>query len=132
MFENKKDFYSYQISSIKNLGDTNPELLEKWRAQRAADYIAKLKNPEKPPQKTSLDAKPFKPAGTLQNTMKKVLDDKIVKKKISNSTKIEDEESEQNLQLLIKELEKTEEQLSMQKLKIGLNSKPKKSYQKDK
>ena len=54
-----------KVSSLKSLSTSNPEILAKWRATRAASYVVKQKHPLEPPIQRDLTSRPFKPSGTL-------------------------------------------------------------------
>lgn len=71
----KKTFYEQPISTFKNLGAQNPDMLASWRAKRAADFINQQGNPLEPPANLDMDGlEPFRPAGgtlTLKRSTKK-------------------------------------------------------------
>lgn len=71
----KKSFYEQPISTFKNLGTQNPDMLASWRAKRAADFINKQGNPLEPPTNVDMEGlEPFRPAGgtlTLKRSTKK-------------------------------------------------------------
>jgi len=43
----------------------HPEILAKWRAQRASQFVVTQKHPLEPPTHRDLTARPFKPGGGL-------------------------------------------------------------------
>jgi hypothetical protein len=63
----KKKFYKQPISTFKSLGASNPEVLADWRANRAAAYVAKIRNPLEPPAPSDLGPTPFRPPGATGN-----------------------------------------------------------------
>eukprot|EP01038_Epipyxis_sp_PR26KG_P007979 gene7979-10820_t len=140
----KTDFHDYKISSIKEVGETHPEIIAKWRAQRAADFIATLKDPVAPPSSKPFDSSqpfvvPLAKAKTVNNNTQKELKsskNQSKSKKISTqndekSHSINPIESQMQLSVLMNELKKTEEDLERQKLKIKLHNRTK-SYQLEK
>jgi hypothetical protein len=63
--------YEQPISTFKSLGKSNPEVLEKWRAERAANFINELRgDPVHPPKHRLVSKSAFRPPGLLQPTSK--------------------------------------------------------------
>jgi len=130
---------SHSIKTFKVLGGPHPEVLDKWRAQRAAEYIKKLKDPlDPPPKKQVVHPRTMLPAGTYHEPIpdygdankpptkahKKVLGAPVSHAKVKdiNSMKA-------SLADLMGALDQTEQELDRQKLTLKLNARKKASYE---
>lgn len=60
---NADDLYYQKISTMKSLQGVHPEILAKWRAKRASEFVVTQKHPLDPPTARDLTARPFKPGG---------------------------------------------------------------------
>lgn len=120
-----KPVNKYNISQIKGLKDTNPELLGEWRSERAAKYVNKQTNPVAQPPARELTTEPFRPCG------KKVAKPRTLAGLDSSGKKIPGTGTyggvgahaaggmdTQQLQTMLQD---TEAQIERQKLVIGLN-----------
>ena len=123
------------ISSFKDLEATHPEVLAKWRSQRAARFITTLKNPLAPPEQRPPPAHAFKLAGKTNagfpvsemNTHKtrKAPD---LSRSQSIPEVIDTARVKESLRQLTRSLDQTNEEIARQELKIALKSKTK-NYQ---
>lgn len=122
-----KKLNALQISKIKTVGDAHPEILEKWRAERAAAFIATQKDPTQPPQMRTIGERAFKPAGSINRSTKNSTTG-TQKRRVSsrdetmNSSDVTGALSDVNVAHLLQELEKTEDELARQQLKVALKS----------
>lgn len=106
----------------------NPELLDKWRAKRAANFLNRQKHPEYPPTSRDLTARPFKGGGSTEYGVSEKYENK--NKKASNSKKSSSHhhnpgQMTESLDTLMEELKKTDAEIERQQLKISLKSKTK-------
>lgn len=60
-----KPLSSYRVSQVKTVGTKAPNVLQEWRAERAAEYVSRQQNPVDPPSKRDVSDKPFKPSGSF-------------------------------------------------------------------
>jgi len=126
---------SHSIKTFKVLGGPHPEVLDKWRAQRAAEYIKSLKAPlDPPPKKKMVHPRTMLPAGTFHQPLPDYGDankppPKHLKVQTSNA-KVKDINSmKASLADLMGALDKTEQELDRQKLTLKLNARKKASYE---
>lgn len=132
----RQDAVHPTVATLKALRENanHPEILEKFRAQRAAEFVKKQKHPLEPPTSRDLPSLDFKPGGGSVNleaitekrrvrqeelqTMKKQ-----PKKPIANQEPVSTARLKEQLGTLVEQLKKTDNELSMQDLKIALNTK---------
>ncbi len=122
----------HSIKTFKVLGGPHPEVLENWRAKRAAEFLKKKSNPLDPPPKKSLDhAKPMMPAGYYHDSHpdygdvnfsppkphKKVLGALVPHGKTTDISSMKE-----SLGGLMDALDRTEKDLKRQELVLGLNA----------
>ena len=122
--------YEQKISNFRVVGKNNPEILAKWRAKRAADFVLTQNHPLEPPTSRKLGDKLFKPAGTAPDEFVNK-EFKIIKKKSKSSTIMEPVDTsrlQEKLGNLMSALDQTQSEIEKQELKIALNNKTK-SYQ---
>lgn len=154
MMSTGRRFYAQPISTMKTLNASHPEILAKWRARRAAEFITTLPNPLEPPSTTRIALKnighprSFVPS-SIEPKMKTISPNELTPaaskdrvKKILRKPNLSSisESRDPSLQLLgtsrlreqlmqlNQQLDATKEEISRQELKIALNSKTK-SYE---
>lgn len=118
-----------KVSSLKSLRSSNPEILEKWRAKRAASYVVTQKHPLEPPTQRELTSKPFKPSGSLStDSAGEAVVVPRASGKSGNSKRrgtgdgpLESSRMRGSLGPLLDALKKTEADIERQELKIALN-----------
>lgn len=121
--------YNKKISDFRIVGKNNPEILAKWRAKRAADFVLTQNHPLEPPTSRKLADKLFKPAGTAPDEF--VNKGYKIKKKSKSATIMEPVDTarlQEKLGNLMSALDQTQSEIEKQELKIALNNKTK-SYQ---
>ena len=141
-------FYTQPISTFKSLNIEHPEILNQWRANRAAEYITTLKEPLDAPSTTRIALKNnphggFKPSSTKSRDLEKASQKFIMKKstgKLPTSkvdraqiqtlssrkeTPVSTARMREEVKTLQKALQDTNEEIERQQLKINLNTKTK-------
>eukprot|EP01031_Cornospumella_fuschlensis_P024570 gene24570-29686_t len=130
----KKSIHDFKTSQLKPLYVTHPEILVQAREERAMLYLEKMgdKN-SRTVENTLMGSKPFLPGGVATRPPAPTLFD--AKKKAGGSGGGKGTgglEGGLPTEVLKEELRKTEEQISMQKLKIGLQAgRGMKSYERE-
>ena len=122
--------YDHNISTFKVVGKTNPEILAKWRAKRAADFVLTQTHPLEPPTSRMLSDKLFKPAGVAPDVLSSK-DFKVKRRSTKSSTVVQPVDTarlQEKLGSLMSALDQTQGEIEKQELKIALNNKVK-SYQ---
>ena len=130
------DLHDQKVSTFKALGKEHPDILAKWRTNRASEFVMTQKHPLEPPTGRDLPEQVFKPAGTVipqapkdfkkkPGTMKKSAADSVGGGGGGESTA----RMRETLDTLVSQLEQTEAEIERQKLKIALR-KNTKHYQK--
>ena len=120
--------YDQSISTFKVVGKTNPEILAKWRAKRAADFVLTQTHPLEPPTSRILSDKLFKPAGVAPDVIVNKEFVKVKKRSHKPSTAIEPVDTarlQEKLGSLMSALNQTQSEIERQELKIALNNKAK-------
>ena len=118
--------YDQNISTFKVVGRTNPEILAKWRAKRAADFVLTQTHPLEPPTSRILSDKLFKPAGVAPDVIVNKEFVKAKKRSHKPSTAIEPVDTarlQEKLGSLMSALNQTQSEIERQELKIALNNK---------
>lgn len=137
-------FYTQPVSTFKSLIVKHPEILEQWRANRAAEYVTTLKDPLDAPSTTRIALKNnphrgFKPASTtdLHKTMptmsmkpkrkssKSKVDRTLIQTISPQQEKKDTARMREELKSLQKALADTNEEIDRQQLKINLNTRTK-------
>ena len=121
--------YEQKINDFRIVGKNNPEILAKWRAKRAADFVLTQNHPLEPPTSRMLADRFFKPAGTAPGEF--VTKELKIKTKSKSSKIIEPIDTarlQEKLGNLMSALDQTQSEIEKQELKIALNNKTK-SYQ---
>jgi len=121
--------YDHSISTFKVVGKTNPEILAKWRAKRAADFVLTQTHPLEPPTSRMLSDKLFKPAGVAPEEFN--TKEFKAKRRSKSSTVVQPVDTarlQEKLGSLMSALDQTQGEIEKQELKIALNNKVK-SYQ---
>ena len=59
------DLRDQKVSTFKALGKEHPDILAKWRTNRASEFVMTQKHPLEPPTGRELSDHVFKPAGTV-------------------------------------------------------------------
>lgn len=124
------DFYKQKISKIKDLGTTHPDVLEKWRADRAADFISKGgKKVLEPPPPRILSTMPFHPPGNHRVEKEPLSAVRKPKVKSASTQSLGTPSYVYTLNKTISELKTslrdTKDEIERQKLLIALNTKQK-------
>lgn len=125
--------FSNSMKSIKQLNNDHPEILEKLRAERAAEYIKTQKHPKEAPTPRELAHGNFKPPGSFPSSFetKNIFEQNFEGNKKASKTK--DLNSARNMKeslgTLMNALLKTEEEIKRQELKIGLGAKTTRGYE---
>ena len=129
------------ITNFRILANDNPEVLEKWRAERAAKYLMKTKKPLDPPHKRKLmHNKPMFPSGYFHDQEPDYADRNYSPPKAHHKVrgalvphgknKGEDIKTmKASLTDLLSSLDTTEKELERQKLTLNLNARKKASYE---
>ncbi len=126
------NLYDSKISGFKGLAKYNPEILAKWRAKRAAEFVLEQKHPLDPPTARDLTARPFKPGGTIPVDPCGVgIKTKYVSKskktnnmKANNvNTELSTSRMQGTLGELLEQLNQTQSEIERQELKIALKTK---------
>lgn len=122
--------FDHNISTFKVVGKSNPEILAKWRAKRAADFVLTQTHPLEPPTSRILSDKLFKPAGVAPDSF---ANKEFAKKKKGNTSStvigpVDTARLQEKLGSLMSALNQTESEIERQELKIALNNKAK-TYQ---
>jgi len=125
------NLYNSKISGFKGLAKYNPEILAKWRAKRAAEFVLEQKHPLDPPTARDLTARPFKPGGSIPlDPSGVVIKVKYVSKtKKPNNSKMTDASGlstsrmQGTLGELLEQLNQTQCEIERQELKIALKTK---------
>jgi hypothetical protein len=139
LFE-KNLFNTYQtlsevpVTNIRALEKDHPEVLAKFRAERAAEFVAKRGKSalEPPAPRNDLGTVAFRPGGILPATTTKHDEQNRstkLNKSISSSSNGMEASLNLPVELLSQQLKKTEDEIAFQKVKIGLNSKKPKHYE---
>lgn len=136
----EKPVMEYDVATLKALGAMHPELLEKYRALRAADFVRKQSHLLDPPTHRSMSNEDvFRPAGNAgASTVLRHPPKELTKGKRppigdgrQQSVRLEPVDTariEANIGNLMDQLSKTQEEIERQELKIALKSKTK-SYE---
>ncbi|KAJ1430473.1 hypothetical protein B484DRAFT_479169 [Ochromonadaceae sp. CCMP2298] len=131
------DFYKAGITRFSTIGEKHPEVLAEWRAKRAAEYVVKRgENAVLPPAQRRAQTHAFRPGGIHLAAEKTFFEFKSpsaspAKKSTSHSKvlnplqspKVAAAAGKAELRALRLELDKTDEAMARQELKIKLNSK---------
>lgn len=125
------NLYNSKISGFKGLAKYNPEILAKWRAKRAAEFVLEQKHPLDPPTARDLTARPFKPGGSIPVDPSGVgIKAKHVSKskktntiKTNNTTELSTSRMQGTLGELLEQLNQTQSEIERQELKIALKTK---------
>ncbi len=125
------NLYNSKISGFKGLAKYNPEILAKWRAKRAAEFVLEQKHPLDPPTARDLTARPFKPGGSIPVDPSGVgIKAKHVSKskktntiKTNNTTELSTSRMQGTLGDLLEQLNQTQSEIERQELKIALKTK---------
>jgi len=130
---------SHSIKTFKVLGGPHPEVLDQWRAQRAAKYIKTIKEPlDPPPKKVINHPRSMLPPGKFHEEIpdygnRNAPPPKHIKKVRGGfvpNAKVKDIDSmKASLSDLMGALDKTETELERQKLTLKLNTLKKASYE---
>jgi len=128
-----------KISGMKNLGARHPEVLAKWRAQRAAEFVVTQKHPLEPPTERELLERPFLPCGTTVGNFGSKSSSgalQMTKPKKSNPSRnvntmmmmsggaeVNTGRMRESLGALMAELDKTENAIARTELKLALKNK---------
>ena len=131
----------HAIKTFKVLGGPHPEILENWRAKRAAEFIKKLHNPLDPPPKKAVEhPRPMLPSGAFHEEGFDYGDTKSPQKAkgkrpkvlggLVSHAKVKDINSmKASLADLMSALDSTEQELERQKLALALNTRKKAGYE---
>lgn len=134
----KEHLLDFKVSTIKEIQDKVPQVLKEYRADRAAQFIAKqgekaLKAPPKPYASNFYETvPPFRPGGILIASTKELQaqNKKVAAAKAAyGATQTTSSSSGLSLDTLHHELKKTEDMISRQKLTLALKTKPPKHYE---
>jgi hypothetical protein len=127
----------HMISALKSLGPSHPEVLAKWRSDRASGFISTQKHPLDPPTQRDMTERVFRPAGTFVSQPPKELPGRkaggggagytLKKKPVEAQPYVEENTArmKETLDSLMQQLTKTENEIERQKLKIALKRKNK-------
>jgi hypothetical protein len=122
------ELFNFKVSQIKsNIGTEHPEILDKWRAKRASNFINTQKHPELPPTGRDLTSRPFKGGGSTECGVSERYVKKGSKgnKKSSNYQNQSPSQMTESLNTLMEELKKTDSEIERQQLKLSLKNKTK-------
>lgn len=146
------ELVDHKVSKLQALAGTNPEVLAQWRAQRAAQFVSEQKDPfNGPPSPEKTHSHVFRPSGAVTTgAYENIVSIRGVKKNSGmvrggggvgggssaalasspsfsndgNSLSASDaKQMKAQLLSLVSELNKTEDDLQRQQLKIGLQTK---------
>jgi hypothetical protein len=123
-----KTLSTVPVANIRSLQEDYPEVLKQYRTERAAEFISKQGNSalKPPPERNDLGTVAFRPGGILPAPKK--AGDSTLKKTHSKSQSLSD--ISLPLDILTEQLKKTEDEIAYQRVKIGLNKKPTKTFEK--
>jgi hypothetical protein len=119
---------SLPVTTLKPLNKTQPEILAKFRAERAAKYVGGLRNPIYPPTfRDTNEREVFKPGGAVNYNELTQVNKSGAKKGNSGqrripSTPISTARLKDQFGSLIEQLEMTNNEIARQELKIALNN----------
>ena len=127
LLNNYQSLTEIPVANIRSLQETHPEVLAKYRTERAAEFIAKQGSSALKPPSHRLDigTVAFRPGGILPAKSSSTPSNGKAKVRSSSEVPLP-------IEILSEELKKTESDIALQKLRIGLNSKPPKHYEKTK
>lgn len=114
-----KNFYEQPISSFKSLGKDHPEMLASWRAKRAANFLETKKDLTAIPEMnvTVTHGKPFRPCGADGEPVRGDRPGSNGGGR-SKSTKDIHNNSLSNITQLERNLQRTQEEIKQQEMKI--------------
>lgn len=119
--DTNKAIGTYKISAIKALEEKNPELLQEWRSERAANYVNKQTNPVTQPLPRGLPTEPFRPCGKKVAKPRQLAGLDSNGKKATRTHRVTHPAGGMDTHQLKSMLQDTEAQIERQKLAIGLN-----------
>ena len=132
---------SQSITNFRILAKENPEVLDKWRAERAAEFLAKTKSPlDPPPRRTVKHNKAMLPAGTFHEEIPDYGDNKYAPPKPhpkvrgplvphGKNQSRDIAAMKATLTDLLGSLDQNEKELKRQELAVSLNARRKASYE---
>ena len=130
---------NHSIKTFKVLGGPHPEVLENWRAKRAAEFLKKKAHPLDPPSKKSLShTRDFLPGGYFHEEDPDYGDHKYSPPKphkkvlgalVPHAKNTDIHSMKESLSTLMNALDRTETDLKRQELALGLNARKKKGYE---
>lgn len=125
-----KTLTNVPVANIKTLQENYPEVLKQYRTDRAAEFIAKQGTAaiQPPPHRDDIGTTAFRPGGVLPAPKK--AESTLKRTHGGGGGGGSTQDLSLPLDMLTQQLKKTEDDIAMQRLKIGLNTKPTKSYDK--
>jgi hypothetical protein len=112
-----KEWYQQRTEVLKVMSEQNPQIIQEYRAKRAANYINKYVKPSDLPGSLSTTSESARQRGSLDSSRSSQIPYHL----INTSASV----AKEQLHQLIEDLSKTEEEIERQELKISLHSRRK-------
>lgn len=136
----------HHVQALKNLRGKHPEIIEKYRADRAASFVNRQIHPLEPPTHRDMEGKVYRPAGgpaPVATVIPKAKVKSAALKKQHRSDAVANHEEHHHaksnhmtkqegaarVDVLRKQLQETQNEIDRQELKLAIHNPPPKSYE---
>jgi hypothetical protein len=149
--ERQKSLTDFNATAVKSLQTSHPEVLAKYRAERAMKFVESLPNPLAPPEYNPVSTRgAFRPGGSIKYLNTSIPEEEFGRSKAHSkkgtSTKslqtsgglvvtardVDTARMKESLKSLVNALQDTDQQIAKQELKIALSKKVKTYEKRDK